>query len=134
MQKLVKRRMHYETIMPVEAYHPEDDTWQDEISLGLTIVGGVLAFVASPWVGVGVAAAGVANHFFHDEMVDGVEAMAEGEVERQNIEQANHDAMHDSIVSVIDTVIEGIESADYDGSGPSPHPDEMDAITGRVLH
>ena len=27
MQKLIKRKMHYETIMPVEAYHPEDDTF-----------------------------------------------------------------------------------------------------------
>ena len=44
MQKLVKRKMHYETIMPVEAYHPEDDTWQDDVSLWLTVVGGVLAF------------------------------------------------------------------------------------------
>ena len=33
MQKLVKRKMHYETIMPVEAYHPEDDTWQEMLFL-----------------------------------------------------------------------------------------------------
>ncbi len=118
MQKLVKRKMHYETIMPVEAYHPEDDTWQDEISLGLTIAGGGLAFVACPWVGVGVAVAGVANHFFHDEMVDGVEAMAEGEVERQNIEQENHDAMHNAVVDINnvmgDAVIDFVGDIDQD--------------------
>ena len=134
MQKLVKKTLHYETIMPVEAYHPEDDTWQDDVSLWLTVAGGVLAR-ANPWVGASLAGAGVINHFFHDEIVDGIEAMAEGEVERQNIEQANHDAMHDAIVSVIDTVVEGIESADYGDGGPSPpHPSDMDAITGRVLN
>lgn len=133
MQKLVKRKMHYETIMPVEAYHSEDDTWQDDISLWLTVAGGAVARL-NPWVGVTIAGAGVINHFYHDEIVDGLEVMADAEVERQNIEQANHDAMHDTIVDIIDTVVEGIESADYDGSGPSPHPDEMDAITGRVLH
>ena len=117
MQKLVKRKMHYETIMPVEAYHPEDDTWQDDISLWLTVAGGVLAR-ANPWVGASLAGAGVINHFFHDEIVDGVEAMAEGEVERQNIEQANHDAMHNSAVDVNeaigDAVIDFVGSIDHD--------------------
>ncbi|MXY99529.1 hypothetical protein F4Y93_02365 [Candidatus Poribacteria bacterium] len=117
MQKLVKRKMHYETIIPVEAYHPEDDTWQDDVSLWLTVAGGILAR-ANPWVGAGIAGAGVINHFFHDEIVDGVEAMAEGEVERQNIEQANHDAMHNSAVDVNeaigDAVIDFVGSIDHD--------------------
>ena len=49
MQKLVKRKMHYETIMPVEAYHPEDDTWKDEINNFFLGVGVVSLFLPSPF-------------------------------------------------------------------------------------
>ena len=50
MQKLVKRRMHYELIMPVEAYEEEnnnDDLVQDLISIGITVAGVVTGFVTS---------------------------------------------------------------------------------------
>lgn len=109
MQKLVKKTRHYQTMVPVEAYHEEDDTWQDEISLALTVAGGVLAW-SNPWVGAAIAGAGVINHFFHDEIVDAVEVMAEAEVERLRIEQANHDAMHQAIDTYVEAIADGIES------------------------
>ena len=70
MQKLVKRKMHYETIMPVEAYHPEDDTWEDEINNFFLGVGVVSLFLPSPLNAVGgtVSTLGsLANTIAHDE-------------------------------------------------------------------
>ena len=88
MQKLVKKTLHYETIMPVEAYHPEDDTWEDAISLGLTIAGGILAFT-NPWVGVGIAATGLVNAAVHNEEL--METVGEGSAlqAQANVAMAN---------------------------------------------
>ncbi len=97
MQKLVKRKMHYETIMPVEAYHPEDDTWEDEISLALTIAGGILAFT-NPWVGVCIAATGLVNAAVHDEEL--METVGEGSALQA---QANV-AMANEIVNTVNDI------------------------------
>ena len=70
MQKLVKKTLHYETIMPVEAYHPEDDTWQDEINNFFLGVGVVSLFLPTPFNAAGgtVATLGaLANTIAHDE-------------------------------------------------------------------
>lgn len=103
MQKLVKKTLHYETIMPVEAYECEDDPLTEETEFwgmkGLSsTIGFVVGVVAGPPAGflAGLAVEG-ANHYG-----DLWDTMAEGEVERQNIEQANHDAMHNLVTTNTD--------------------------------
>lgn len=108
MQKLVKRRMHYETIMPVEAYECEDDPLMEEAEfwgMGLFIVsaGIVGTALGGPLGGIAASqAVRAADHYF-----DLWDTMAEGEVERQRIEQENHDAMHNLISNTVDAIIEG---------------------------
>ncbi len=101
MQKLVKKTLHYETIMPVEAYHPEDDTWEDEINLALTI-GSCVWAIASPDPFGEVACAGfVLNTLAHDEpTVEFVTDVMEANIEadRQRMEQ-----QADMAEAVIDT-------------------------------
>ena len=67
MQKLVKKTLHYETIMPVEAYHPEDDDWETEIGLVLTIGGMAATVLGFPGVGLLLGGAAIANTIVHDE-------------------------------------------------------------------
>ncbi len=78
MQKLVKRKMHYETIMPIEAYEGEekDDDWETEIGIALAATGiGVeaavlLGFVSGPvgaTIGIGLGAAAITNAAVHNE-------------------------------------------------------------------
>lgn len=71
MQKLVKRRMHYETIMPVEAYHEEDrdsDWLSDTISVTLGVISVVAAFIPGGQViGAAYGAMGIAHTILHDE-------------------------------------------------------------------
>ena len=119
MQKLVKRKMHYETIMPVEAYECEDDSLSEDAEFW-----GMKAFSASIAFAVGVVfgppagflagtAVEAANHYG-----DLWDTMAEGEVERQNIEQENHDATHNAVVDINnglgDAVIDFVGSIDHD--------------------
>ena len=45
MQKLVKRKMHYETIMPVEAYECEDDPLSEDAEFWTYCCGGFSASI-----------------------------------------------------------------------------------------
>ena len=119
MQKLVKRKMHYETIMPVEAYECEDDSLSEDAEFW-----GMKAFSASIAFAVGVVfgppagflagtAVEAANHYG-----DLWDTMAEGEVERQRIEQENAEALHSAVVDINnglgDAVIDFVGSIDQD--------------------
>ena len=124
MQKLMKRKMHYETIMPIEAYEDEalEEAYFWTLWGGMTGVGAAAIYASNP-VGWGVLAAGaaitVADHYYHDEMLDAYVAAGESELERQNIEQANHDAMHNTVVNIVDNIVEGIEAlGDYEPDTP----------------
>ena len=119
MQKLVKRKMHYETIMPVEAYECEDDPLSEDAEFwgmkGFSAsIGFVVGVVFGPPAGfLAATAVECANHYG-----DLWDTMAEGEVERQNIEQENHDAMHNAVVDINnamgDAVIDFVGSIDLD--------------------
>ena len=124
MQKLVKRKMHYETIMPVEAYHPEEDPLTEATKfwgVGLLIVSaGAVGSVFGGAPG-GVAAAQTVRAIEHH--FDLWDTMAEGEVERQNIEQANHDAMHETVVDIGEAIVDGVTTvldAIDDANGNEP--------------
>ena len=133
MQKLVKRRMHYETIMPVEAYEDEDNTiWEEIYFWGLTsnttatsialgtMIGGPAGTFVGTTLGVGVA---VVDHYFHDEMVDALQVMGEGMAQQQlhnmEVQQAMGDMISDGAQAVVDTIVEGIEAlGDYESDTP----------------
>ena len=124
MQKLVKRKMHYETIMPVEAYHPEDDPLTEETEfwgMGMLIVsaGVVGTALGGPLGGIAAAqAVRTANQYG-----DLWDTMAEGEFERQRIEQENDEALHQGIVNTVETIVDGVTTildAIDDANGNEP--------------
>ena len=81
MQKLIKRKLHYETIMPVEAYHPEDDTWQDEIADSITLAGCGAAIVTGSIPGIMLCGAALMNEMIHtEEYQEGLQAQAEADL------------------------------------------------------
>ena len=119
MQKLVKKVLHYETIMPVEAYHPEDDTWEDEINLALLIGGcGTLVFAPNPW-SAALCGAGILNTVAHHEpTVEFVTDVMEANIEadRQRMDQ---DAdMAQAVIDTVGDVVEGL--LDYESEYPIP--------------
>ncbi len=98
MQKLVKRKMHYETIMPVEAYEGEDDDWETEIGIALAVTGigveaAVLAgFITGPvgaTIGIGLGVAAITNAALHNEEL--METVGEGSAlqAQANVAMAN---------------------------------------------
>ena len=118
MQKLVKKTLHYETIMPVEAYD-EEDNWKDEIALGLTIAGCGAAIVTGNVLGMTLCGGALLNEGMHHEpTVEFVQDVMEANIEadRQRMEQ---DA--DMAQAVIDTagdIVEGL--LDYESDYPIP--------------
>lgn len=130
MQKLVKKTLHYETIMPVEAYEYEDvEEAYFWTMLGTLTAAGALALGASTPVGaavlVGGAAVAVIDHYYHDEMVDAFETYGEGMVQQQlhnmEVQQAMGDMISDGTQAVVDTIVEGIEAlGDYEPDTPGP--------------
>ena len=109
MQKLMKRKMHYETIMPVEAYDCEeqDDDWETEIGIALAATGiGVeaavlLGFVSGPvgaTIGIGLGAAAITNAAVHNEEL--METVGEGSALQA---QANV-AMANEIVNTVNDI------------------------------
>ena len=78
MQKLVKKTLHYETIMPVEAYEGEekDDDWETEIGVILAAAGIIaegaayLGFISNPvghGIGMALGMGAIANAALHNE-------------------------------------------------------------------
>ena len=98
MQKLVKRKMHYETIMPVEAYGAEEKDIIDDI---LIAAGCGVAIATGSMVGMTLCGAALLNeHVIHteeyrealhtqaeadllmaDALLDGLSAVGEGILE-----------------------------------------------------
>ncbi len=141
MQKLVKRKMHYETIMPVEAYHPEDDTWEDEINAGLLLLGGISIFLPPPFNGIGSAITllgGAGNMAAHHEptvefVTEAVQAYDEAEIQNIRDEAAHSEMILEGGGSVVGAFVDALD--DHGGGETSPpHPGDMQAISGRVLH
>ena len=138
MQKLVKRKMHYETIMPVEAYHPEDDTLEDEINMGILIGSCVWALGSPDPVGDAFCIAGIANYLAHDEptveLVTGVmEAYGEAELQRLEAEAERAEVVTDVVGDVVGAFVDAMD--DHGGGETSPpHPADIPGLTGRVLH
>ena len=138
MQKLVKRKMHYETIMPVEAYHPEDDTWEDEINLALLIGGcGTLVLAPNPWSAT-LCGAGILNTVAHHEpTMNLVSEMEQANVEHNiNVWEAEAEGTEmilEGVGSVVDAFVDALD--DHGGGETSPpHPADIPGLTGRVLH
>ena len=117
MQKLVKRRMHYETIMPVEAYEGEekDDDWETEIGLGLTAAGIIvegatyLGFISNPvghGIGFALGMGAIANAALHNEEL--MEDIGESSVVQAQASVAMGAAINNAIQSTGDAIMGGI--------------------------
>ena len=106
MQKLVKKTLHYETIMPVEAYHEEDnnDDWTDDlVSIGFGVLGAVTGFVTrNPWVGVAVAGAGIGYTVANNEEM--MESINEGINAQTEADLLMADAMINTAGAIANTV------------------------------
>ena len=127
MQKLVKRRMHYETIMPVEAYEGEenDDDWETEIGLGLTAAGIIvegatyLGFISNPvghGIGFALGMGAIANAALHNEEL--MEDIGESSVVQAQASVAMGAAINNTIQSTGDAIMQGFidwsSDIDYD--------------------
>ncbi len=125
MQKLVKRKMHYETIMPVEAYEGEDDDWETEIGIALAATGigveaAVLAgFITGPvgaTIGIGLGVAAITNAALHNEEL--METVGEGSAlqAQANVAMANDIAntVSDINNAAGDVIIDFVGSIDHD--------------------
>ena len=139
MQKLVKKTLHYETIMPVEAYEGEDD-WKDEIALGLTIAGCGAAIVTGNVLGMTLCGGALLNEGMHHEPTvefaqDVMEANVEATEQQLRAEADLAEAVIGFAADAYNGIVDGINSVDYGGSTPSPpHPADIPAISGKVLH
>jgi len=130
MQKLVKRKMHYETIMPVEAYEEEnnnnDDDWtEDLVSIGITFLGAVTGFVTrNPWVGAAVASVGIGHTVANnEEMMEGITAgiHAQTEAELQMADAALNavsNAYNNGAQAITDAYIDWTSDLDIDYDDP----------------
>lgn len=123
MQKLVKRRMHYQAIVPVEAYHPEDDTWEDEINLGLTLIGcGTLIVAPNPWSATLCGASLLNTVAHHEPTMNLLSEMEQANVEHNiNVWEAEAEgtemilegvgAAGGAIVDGVTTILDAIDDA-----------------------
>ncbi len=134
MQKLVKRKMHYETIMPVEAYEGEDD-WKDEIALGLTLAGCGAAIVTGNVPGMTLCAAALLNEGMHHEPTvefaqDVMEANVEVTEQRLRAEADVADAVFGAIATGVGALYDGAVAV-YDGATAAAGAivDAVDATT-----
>ena len=124
MQKLVKRKMHYQAIVPIEAYHTEDDPLMEEgefWGMGMLIVqAGIVGTALGGPVGGVLASKGVraANHYF-----DLWDNMVEGEAERQRLQQVNDEALRQGMVNIGEAIVDGVTTvldAIDDANGNEP--------------
>ena len=140
MQKLVKKTLHYETIMPVEAYEGED-TWEDEINAVFLGIGGVSVFLPAPFNGIGGAISflgGAVNMAAHHEptvefVTEVVEAYDEAEIQNIRDEAAHSEMILGGVGSVVDAFVDAM-TANGGGETSPPHPADIPGLTGRVLH
>ena len=119
MQKLVKRKMHYETIMPVEAYEGEeekDEDWGDIISVALSTLGMGIAACTGSFVGVVLAGLSVGNTAWRDE--ENMAFTGEAAVVQAESQVAMGEAINNTIQSTGDAIMEGFidwsSDIDYD--------------------
>lgn len=119
MQKLVKRKMHYETIMPVEAYEGEEkDELMEEIYFW-TFWGATAVVATIPYAGPYAAAAmPIADHYYHDEMVDGLQGTLETTFDQAAAEAQAGEAVRELAGDASEAIMEGFidwsSDIDYD--------------------
>ncbi len=122
MQKLVKRKMHYETIMPVEAYEGETkmDGLMDMEEIYFWTFWGATATVATiPYVGPYAASAmPIVDHYYHDEMVDGLQGVLETTFDQAAAEAQAGEAIRELASDASEAIMEGFidwsSDIDYD--------------------
>ena len=122
MQKLVKRKMHYETIMPVEAYEGEtkmDGLMDMEDIYFWTFWGATVTVATIPYAGPYAAAAmPIVDHYYHDEMVDGLQGILETTCDQAAVEaqagEAVRELVGDANEAIGDAVIDFVGSIDQD--------------------
>lgn len=121
MQKLVKRKMHYETIMPVEAYHPED-TSEDDIN-DLLLIGSCTWAILSPDpVGELFCGAAILNNLVHDEeVVDAFTGIMENAFEQAATEAQAGEAVRELASDASEGIMQGFIdwSSDIDYDDPT---------------
>ena len=122
MQKLVKRKMHYETIMPIEAYEGEtkmDGLMDMEDIYFWTFWGATVTVATIPYAGPYAAAAmPIVDHYYHDEMVDGLQGILETTGDQAAAEaqagEAVRELVGDANEAIGDAVIDFVGSIDQD--------------------
>ena len=119
MQKLVKRKMHYELIMPVEAYEGEeekDEDWGDIISVALSTLGMGIAACTGSFAGVVLAGLSFGNTAWRDE--ENMAFTGEAAVVQAESQVAMGEAINNTIQSTGDAIMEGFidwsSDIDYD--------------------
>ncbi|MCY3680121.1 MAG: hypothetical protein OXH16_01900 [Gemmatimonadetes bacterium] len=125
MQKLVKRKMHYETIMPVEAYECEDERVEDYYFW--TIFALSTTPVVGPVVGPVLA---VADHYYHDEMVDAFVDYSDREIERIQNEVEGNQAVVDAAIDGVQELNEAAGNVIIDFVGSIDHDDPIVQLYG----
>ena len=126
MQKLVKKTLHYETIMPVEAYEGEEkkDEMMEDIYFW-TFWGATLTVATIPYAGPYAAAAmPVVDHYYHDEMVDGLQGVLETTFDQAAAEaqagEAIRELVGDGVQAVGDAIVGTLEG--LEGYEPTSGP------------
>ncbi len=112
MQKLMKRKMHYETIMPVEAYEGEEkDEVMEEIYFWTLWSASVSIPYAAP-------ALHIADHYYHDEMVDALQGTLETTFDQAAAEAQAGEAIRELAGDANEAIMEGFidwsSDIDYD--------------------
>lgn len=110
MQKLVKKTLHYETIMPIEAYEGEEkkDEMMEDIYFW-TFWGATLTVATIPYAGPYAAAAmPVVDHYYHDEMVDGLQGVLETTFDQAAAEAQAGEAVRELASDASEAIMEGI--------------------------
>ncbi len=119
MQKLVKKTLHYETIMPVEAYEGEEkDEVMEEIYFW-TLWGASVAAASIPSVGPYAGPAlHIADHYYHDEMVDALQGTLETTFDQAAAEAQAGEAIRELAGDANEAIMEGFidwsSDIDYD--------------------
>lgn len=141
MQKLVKKTRHYQTMVPVEAYHGEEEGYflQDEINVFLWGLGTASIFASSPFGAIGgviVAVGTAANTDTGREVIDtSIETYGERQMEVGFAELEGNQELVNTIGDAIADGIDAVSDALDNGDSVAPPPVVPDgAITGRHLH
>lgn len=122
MQKLVKKTLHYETIMPVEAYEGEDDDWETEIGVALNTAGFILSLTPVPGgrvIGGALCVTGLlvtAAH--HEPTVEFVQDVMEANIEADRQRRDQDADMAQAVIDTVGDIVGGL--LDYESDYPIP--------------